>query len=54
MITSWDKAIAALIGAVIPILANFGFDLNLGDGVIASISGVLAFALTYLFPNKTV
>ena len=46
MLTPWDKAIAALIGACLPLLANFGFDLNVGEGTITAISGVAALVLS--------
>ena len=53
MLTPWDKAIAALIGAVLPVLANLGFDWNIGPEAITAISGVVAMVLTFVVPNKT-
>ncbi len=52
MITKWDKAIAALIGALLPIAANLGFNLELSPEVIGTISGVIAMVLTWAVPNK--
>ena len=55
MITSLDKAIAALIGALLPVLVAFGLDLPdffKDPATVATISSVLAGILAWLVPNK--
>ena len=53
MITSVDKFLVALIGAVL-FAANhfFGVDLALGEGAFNGLVAVLTPVLTYLVPNK--
>ena len=55
MFTKYDKAIAAFVGALFPILAVFGLDLpeSVKDPkVVGSMSVVLSTILTFIFPNK--
>ena len=56
MITSFDKAIAALLGAVLSIAVMLGFDLPAffkQPETITAISGMVAGLLTWLVPNRS-
>lgn len=53
MITSFDKAIVALLGALLSIAAAFGLKVDWATPeVITSIGGVLTALLVYVVPNK--
>lgn len=53
MITSFDKAIVALIGALLSILAAFGISVDWATPEMVGIAGsILTGLLTYLWPNK--
>lgn len=53
MITSIDKAIVALLGSVLSIVAAFGVDVTwASDGLIASVGAVLTAVLVWLVPNN--
>ena len=56
MFTSYDKAIAAFLTALLSILVMVGLpmpDFLKDPATIAAISGVLSGIVTYLVPNKT-
>jgi len=54
MFTSFDKAIAAMIPAILFLLAElFGVEFELSVELQTSIAGVLGAVLTYFVPNKT-
>lgn len=53
MITTFDKAIVALIGALLSILAAFGINVDWATPEMIGIAGsVLTGILTYLIPNR--
>lgn len=53
MITTFDKAIVALLGALVTIAATFGLKVEWATPeVINSVGGVLTALLVYLVPNK--
>ena len=53
MITTFDKAIVALIGAVLSILAAFGISVDWATPEMIGIAGsVLTGVLTWAIPNK--
>ena len=55
MITSFDKAVAALTGAVLSMAIMFGFDVPeffKQPETVTAISGLVAGLLTWLVPNK--
>ncbi len=55
MITSFDKAIAALIGAVLSMAVMFGLDVPdffKQPEAVTAVSGLVAGLLTWLVPNK--
>lgn len=53
MITSFDKAIAAVLGGVLSIVAAFGINVEWATPEMIGIAGsVLTGILTYLIPNK--
>lgn len=53
MITTIDKAIAALIPPVLFLASNlFGWEINLSAEIQTTIAGVLSAILVYLVPNR--
>ncbi len=53
MITTFDKAIVALLGAVLSIAATFGLKVDWATPeVVSSIGGILTALLVYIVPNK--
>lgn len=53
MITGFDKAIVAVLGGLVTILAAFGLELTWATPeLIGTIGSVLTGILTYLIPNK--
>jgi hypothetical protein len=55
MVTGYDKAIAAFLGALVVVVAPFvpGIETWLSPGIISAVSVVIATVLVYLVPNKT-
>lgn len=54
MLTTWDKAIAALLTSIVSGFALLNMHVDwLTPEVIVSISGALAGLITWLVPNKT-
>lgn len=55
MITTFDKAIVALIGSALSIAATFGLKVDWATPeIIAAVGGLLTTLLVYVFPNKKV
>ena len=53
MITSFDKAIVALLGAVLSIAATFGLKVDWATPeMISAVGGAITALLVYLIPNK--
>ena len=53
MITSFDKAIVALLGAVLSIAATFGLKVDWATPeMISAFGGAITALLVYLIPNK--
>jgi membrane protein YqaA with SNARE-associated domain len=53
MVSSFDKAIIALLGSIVTIAAAFGLELSWATPeLIGTIGSVLTGILTYLIPNK--
>ncbi len=53
MVSSFDKAIAALIGSILTILAAFNIHVDwLTPELIGTIGSVVTALLTYLVPNR--
>lgn len=52
MLTSFDKAIAAIIGGIGTIAASYGFDLGLTPEMTTALATVISGALVWLVPNK--
>ncbi len=53
MITTFDKAIVALLGAALSIAAAFGLKVDWATPeVLSSVGGVLTAILVYFVPNK--
>ena len=53
MITSFDKAIVALLGSVLSIAATFGLNVDWATPeIIASVGGLVTTLLVWLVPNK--
>ena len=53
MITSFDKAIVALIGGLLSIAATFGLEVSWATPeMIGTIGSVITGVLTYLIPNR--
>ena len=53
MFTSYDKAIAALIGPLLYLLSKaFGINLELSEEMQVAIAGAISGLLTWLIPNK--
>lgn len=53
MITTFDKAIVALLGAILSIAAAFGLHVDWATPeLIGTIGSVITGILTYLVPNK--
>lgn len=53
MITTFDKAIVALLGALLSIAAAFGLKVDWATPeVISSVGGVITALLVYLVPNR--
>ena len=52
MITTLDKAIVAILGGVVSVLAAFGIDLGVSQELVASIGAVITGILVYIVPNK--
>ncbi len=51
--TSFDKAIVALLGALVTIAAQFGLPVGWATPeIITTVGGVLTALLVYLVPNK--
>lgn len=54
MFTSFDKALVALVMAVLSILnLKFGINLGLDEATVAAIIAAITPFLVYLWPNKT-
>lgn len=52
MITGFDKAIAAVIGGLGTIAANWGFDFGLSPDQVAALATVISTVLVWFVPNK--
>jgi hypothetical protein len=53
MVTTFDKAIIALLGSLVTIAATFGLELSWATPeVIGAVGSVLTGVLTYLIPNR--
>lgn len=53
MITSFDKAIVAMLGGILSIAASFGLSVDWATPeLIGTIGSVITGILTYLIPNK--
>ena len=53
MVTTFDKAIVALLGAIVSIAATFGLSVSWATPeVIASVGGIITSILVYLVPNR--
>lgn len=53
MFTSYDKAIAALIGPLLYLVSKLtGFDIEISEEVQIAIAGAISALLTWLVPNK--
>lgn len=53
MFTSYDKAIAALIGPLLYLISKLtGLEIEVSEEVQIAIAGVISAVLTWLVPNK--
>ncbi len=53
MFTSYDKAIAALIGPLLYLISKAtGLEINLSEEMQVAIAGAISALLTWLIPNK--
>ena len=52
MLTNFDKAVAALLGAVSPFLLSLGIEWNPSPAELSFYSMIGSMVLTYIVPNK--
>lgn len=52
MNTTINKAIVAILGGLLTVLATFGLDLDISDELLSGSGAVLTGVLVYFVPNK--